>query len=196
MGSMSGATAHGLTRLWTRTERWRPWMVTALALGAIATLWLLRGELKDIDWKALGYPGAFTLSFIGSVSMVLPVPGLATICALSVVLSPLALGLIGAVGETLGELSGYAVGYGGNRVLEDRRLYRKVKGWMERRGMLLVFLVSLVPNPLVDVVGIAAGATRLPLPRFMAAVWAGKSIKGVMVAYTCYYGVNTLPWVN
>ena len=67
---------------------------------------------------------------------------------------------------------------------------------MERRGTLAVFLVSIVPNPFFDIIGIAAGGTRFPLRRFLITVWAGKSLKGLMVAYSCSYGVSLLPWVD
>ena len=67
---------------------------------------------------------------------------------------------------------------------------------MERRGLLLIFLVSVIPNPFFDVVGIAAGGVRFPLRRFMLTVWVGKTLKSMMVAYSCFYGVTLLPWVE
>ena len=67
---------------------------------------------------------------------------------------------------------------------------------MERRGTLVIFVVSLVPNPVFDVVGIAAGATRFPFLRFMLTVLAGKCLKGILVAYACYHGFKLLPWAN
>ena len=39
-----------------------------------------------------GYYGVFMLSFLGSVSMVLPVPGLISMCGLSALLNPILLG--------------------------------------------------------------------------------------------------------
>ncbi|MDP6454901.1 MAG: hypothetical protein QF898_16480, partial [SAR202 cluster bacterium] len=61
---------------------------------------------------------------------------------------------------------------------------------------LVLFLVSAIPNPIVDVVGIAAGSVRYPFLRFMLIVLSGKIIKGLMIAYTCQYGVTLLPWVS
>ena len=126
--------------------------------------------------------------------MLLPVPGLLSICGVSIVLNPAVVGLLGGVGETAGELSGYAVGYGSQGVIARRRFYATVATWMQRRGTLVLFLASAIPNPLFDVVGIAAGATRFPLVRFLAIVWVGKSVKSLMVAYTCFYGIQFLPW--
>ena len=185
--------AGGLAQIWSRTER-RQLVVLAVGLGIIAAVWSLRGFIASA--KLAGYPGVFFLSFLGSVSMVLPVPGLISLCGFSLVLNPFLLGLLAGVGETIGEISGYAVGYGGGSVIEKRRFYPKLKYWMERRGIVVLFVVSLIPNPVFDVVGIAAGSVRFSLPRFLATVWAGKTLKGIMVGYTCFYGISLLPWVD
>ena len=132
--------------------------------------------------------------------MVLPVPALVSVCAVSLVANPVFVGLLGGLGEAVGELTGYAVGFGGRGVVERRGFYDKAEDWMARRGTLVLFLVSLIPNPIFDVVGIAAGATRFPLTRFFVTVWVGKSLKGVMVAYGCYYWLRmllrVLPWLS
>ena len=146
--------------------------------------------------KLVGYPGVFFLSFLGSVTMILPVPGLLSVCGFSTTLSPFLLGILAGIGETLGEISGYAVGYGGGSVVEKHRIYIRLKRWMEQRGILVLFLVSIIPNPIFDLVGIAAGAVKFPILRFLATVWVGKTLKGMMVGYTCFYGLNQLPWVN
>ena len=184
----------GIPRLWTKRERRLPLLALVLGVGIAVTVWSLRGYISGVE--AVGYPGVFFLSFLGSVAMVFPVPGLISVCGASVFLSPLLIGLIAGVGETIGEVSGYAIGYGGGTVVERRRFYPRLKHWMDTRGTLVIFLVSIIPNPVFDVVGIAAGGVRYPFTRFMVIVWVGKTIKGVMVAYTCYYGVTLLPWVE
>ena len=67
---------------------------------------------------------------------------------------------------------------------------------MERRGTIVMFVVSIIPNPLFDLVGVTAGSVRFPLPRFLAAVWAGKTIKNLIVAYFCTDVVTLLPWID
>jgi len=184
----------GLRRLRAGRNRRVQLVVLLAAVAMIVAVWSLRGYIANVE--AVGYPGVFLLSLLGSVSMVLPVPGLISVCGASVLLSPFLIGILAGVGETVGEVSGYAVGYGGGSVVERHRFYTRVKGWMERRGALVIFVVSVVPNPLFDVVGIAAGAVRFPLHRFLAVVLVGKLLKGIMVAYTCHYGVTLLPWVD
>ena len=196
MNSRLGAMVDlpALRRLWSGHDRRIQVAVLLLAVAVIAAVWYFRGYFSSIE--AVGYPAVFLLSLLGSVSMVMPVPGLLSVCSTSVVLDPLLVGVVAGVGETIGEASGYALGFGGGSVVEKHRAYPKVKRWMEERGALVIFAVSVVPNPVFDVVGVAAGAVRYPPVRFFGIVLLGKVLKGVMVAYTCDFGITHLPWVS
>lgn len=165
-----------------------------LGVGFIVGAYFLRDAASGLS--SVGYPGVFLLSLLGSASMVVPIPGLISLCTVSAILNPFTLGVLAGIGETIGEITGYAVGFGGKGLLDKSRLYRWLKQWMERRGGLVIFVVSIVPNPIFDIVGIAAGATRYPLKRFMLIVLVGKILKGLIVAYSCYYGIRLLPWVE
>lgn len=142
----------------------------------------------------LSYPGIFLLSFLGSVSIVVPLPGIVSVCAGGALLTlpPVLVGLVAGLGETLGELSGYLIGFSGRGLVEDRPLYGRLIAWMRRRGPLLLFLVSAIPNPVFDLVGMAAGVLRFPLPWFMGIVFVGKVMKGTYIAYACYLGLEWL----
>ena len=185
-------------RLWLNYQRWLPIAFLLLAVVLAVLVWSLRSYIPPE--KLAGYPGVFFLALFGAVSMVLPVPGLISVCGLSVILNPLALGVLSGLGESLGESSAYAVGYGGDTIFDRFAFYRNlrpiVQGWMEKRGTLVVFLVSVIPNPIVDVVGIAAGSVHFPFRRFLIIVFIGKTIKGLLIAYTCHYSVTLLPWVS
>jgi len=113
----------------------------------------------------------------------------------AVFLNPLLVGLIAGSAESVGELSGYYLGYTGRDVLARSRLYQRLESWMRRRGWLLLFVVSLIPNPIFDVVGIAAGALRYPIWGFLAVVWVGKVLKFLVFAYACNAGADWLTGV-
>ena len=164
----------------------------AAGVAIALTLWMLRDTVSGLE--LVGYPGVLVLSLLGSGGV--PLPALVAVCGLSPALSPLFVGILSGVGEAAGEMTGYAIGYGARGALERRAFYRRIRGWMERRGTLVLFLVSVIPNPFFDVIGIAAGSTRYPLRRFLVTVWAGKTLKGLMVAYACSYGWTLLPWVG
>ena len=183
-----------------RSRSHRRAQVLALVAGlsfviAVTAVFLLKADYSDVEyWKKLGYPGVFVLSILGSGALIFPLPGLVAVCGASgLALNPIVVALLGGIGETLGEMSGYAIGFGGRGAVDQRPLYHKVQRWMQRRGSLVLFLVSLIPNPIFDVVGVAAGGTNFPLPRFLTAVLLGKTLKSLIVAYACLYGVELLP---
>ncbi len=90
--------------------------------------------------EGVGYTGAFLINLIGSASVVVPVPGLAAVCAAaapSVGLNILALGLVGGIGATLGEITGYLAGFGGQSFVQKSRYYGKVQDQVVRRRLRL-----------------------------------------------------------
>ena len=171
-------------------ERRLRWMALGLVVGLVVLAVLARRWLSL--FRVLGYPGIFLLGFFSSASIAMPVPGLASVCAGGSILGlhPLLVGLAGGVGEALGELSGYFAGFGGRGLIEGRGWYQRVSVWVRHRGGLLLFLLSVVPNPLFDIVGIAAGGLRYPLPRFLLIVGVGKILKDTWVAYACALGLE------
>ena len=46
----------------------------------------------------------------------------------------------------------------------------------------IIFLLGIIPNFFFDIGGMVAGATRMPLWRFILAAWLGKSIRLTIVA--------------
>ena len=166
-------------------------LALVFALALIVALWLFSGTIAGL--KSLGYPGIFFISLASSASVLVPAPGLLSICGVSLVLNPILVGLLAGIGEAMGEATGYAVGFGGHGILQGHKFYAKAHDWIERRGTLLIFAASLIPNPIFDVVGVAAGAARFPLLRFLLAVWAGKTLKDLMVAYACSQAAQLLP---
>lgn len=188
-----------MTRIMIRRNRWLPLAFLFVALVLAVLVWTLDDYISAK--QLAGYPGVFFLNLLGAVSMVLPVPGLISVCGGSALdLNPWVLGTLAGVGEALGEWSGYVVGYAGDTVFERFSMYRKLRPrvgkWMEKRGTLVLFLASAIPNPIFDVVGIAAGTVHFPFVRFMAIIFVGKIIKGLMVAHACQGGISLLPWVG
>ncbi len=174
----------------TGRERNLRLLLLLLVLAIVVVVWLLRDWLPDINRQVVGYPAVFLLSLIGSASILLPIPSLAAVCAGGVLLVPLAVGLLAGLAEALGEFSGYGLGYGGRGIVEQQRLYQVACRWMEKRGTLVLFLASVIPNPAFDIIGIAAGGLRFPILRFFLAVWAGKTLKSLGIAYACYFSAD------
>ena len=155
-------------------------LVTAM-LGLSAAIYVFRNSFAQL--AAVGYPGIFLVSLLGNATIILPAPSLFLVFAMGSALPFLLVGLSAGVGEALGELTGYAAGASGRAVIEKRQVYERMRRWMQRRGGLTVFVLSVIPNPLFDLAGIAAGSLRYPLWRFLLFCWLGKTIKTTLVAW-------------
>ncbi len=190
-----------LDRLWSQPERRFQLVALFAALGLVVVVAAFglsnSGSYDEEYWRSIGYPGVLFFSFLGSASVVLPIPGIVAVCgAGGLALNLVAVGLLAGLGETVGEFTGYAIGYGGRGVIEQRSYYQTVQTWMARRGTLVLFLMAAIPNPLFDVVGVAAGATRFSMTRFFVTLIIAKTLKGLAVAYACWQGVKLLPWMD
>jgi membrane protein YqaA with SNARE-associated domain len=97
------------------------------------------------------YFGVFLLSFIGTASIIIPVPYTLIIFTLSLTgqWNSALLIVAGGLGSALGELTGYLLGYFGRRVVSEER-QRKMTYLVrvfDRYGPLAIFVFALTPLP-------------------------------------------------
>jgi membrane protein DedA with SNARE-associated domain len=93
------------------------------------------------------------------------------------VFNPLIVGFVAGMGGALGEISGYLAGFSGQAVIERVDIYDRMVKWMSRNGNLTVLLLAAMPNPFFDLTGIAAGALKMPILRFLFWCLIGVTIK-------------------
>jgi membrane protein YqaA with SNARE-associated domain len=151
-----------------------------MALAITVTLVLFRDHL--VQFASLGYAGLFLIGLLGSATVIFPMPGLALAFGAGSSLNPWLVGLAFGSGAALGEMTGYLAGYGGSAILSDQFFMGRVVTLMRRWGAWMVFALALVPNPAFDIVGVAAGAMRIPVWQFLTAAWAGNVLKATLVA--------------
>ncbi len=149
--------------------------------------------------KSLGYFGVLASAIIGSASMFVPVPGALAGITFGLFLNPIpyvpqqiTIGIVVAAGSAIGELTGYSTGVGGRAVIGNSRIGRLLVTLMRRHGTLTVFCVAAVPNPLINVGGIAAGVAGMSMRRFMTVMLVGKTINYIAVAYIVSSGIDWL----
>jgi len=170
-------------------------------LGALAIFifvgWLyLRFPGFFENLKGYGYLGVFVISLILNATVIIPVSAMAVISSLGGALpSPFLVGLVGGIGAALGEMTGYVAGRAGRDLLAKNRIYVRVEGWVQRWGMVAVFVLSIFPF-LFDIVGIIAGATRMPVWKFFIACLLGRMILYVAVAYIGSALFDFIPWMS
>jgi membrane protein YqaA with SNARE-associated domain len=151
-----------------------------LSVGITVGIILLRDRLTDLS--LYGYPGIFLINLIGNATIILPAPAFAAVFAAGGALNPVLLGVFAGLGSALGEMTGYLAGVGGRSVIENRGLYDRLEAWMRKAGVFAIFVMAAIPNPVFDVGGMVAGALRMPVPRFLIACWAGKTVRMILVA--------------
>jgi uncharacterized membrane protein YdjX (TVP38/TMEM64 family) len=158
---------------------WKTNLVRALVLIAVIalTVFLYLHRYQVSRLQMLGYPGIFLVSLLSNATIILPVPGVLFTSAMGAIFNPYWVALAAGSGATLGEISGYLLGFSGQGVVENKQWYDRISGWMLKYGDLTIFLLALIPNPLFDIAGMVAGALKMPLWRFLIWAWLGKCLK-------------------
>ena len=112
--------------------------------------------------------------------------------AMGSVFHPLGVALAAGMGGALGELSGYLAGFGGSAVVENTAAYARVQPKVQRWGGWAVMALAAIPNPFFDLAGVAAGASKMPVWKFLLYCWIGQTIKMAAFAYA---GSTSLKWL-
>jgi len=153
-------------------------------------------ELGEYLITNYGYFGVVIVSFISSSTLFLPIPisSHLTVFAFSTLLNPYLVGLSAGIGTTLGELTGYAAGYGGQKLVKLREKYTKKLSRLEdlfnKYGFWLIIVFAATPLP-DDLLGIFCGSIKYDLKRFIVSVFIGKTIMFTLIAL---FG-NSLTWL-
>lgn len=132
-----------------------------------------------------GYLGVFIISFIGSVSVIFPIPYTIVIFFLGSVLDPVFVAVSGGLGAAIGEFSGYAIGYSGTKIISEER--RKKMGYMvklfDKYGPASIFFFALTPLP-DDLLFIPLGVMRYPFLKAFIPALLGKTLMTFILAFS------------
>ena len=145
---------------------------------------------KAQEYAALGYPGIFLIALLANATVIVPAPGLAIVFTMGSVFNPLAVALAAGSGAAIGELTGYLAGLSGQIFAERSKAYQLVLPVVQKFGGWAILLLSAIPNPLFDLAGIAAGACKIPVHRFLLFCWFGQLIKMSAFSLAGYYSID------
>lgn len=141
-----------------------------------------------------GYLGVFIINFVSSSTVIFPLPGVASVFLGGALWNPVLIGIFSGLGASLGEVFGYLVGYGGRGLLKswkDGNSWLKgVEDFFHKTGFVTTFIVSLLPIPIFDFIGILAGTLNYPLWKFFLATFLGRLIRNLIIAWS---GSKVLP---
>ncbi len=202
-------TEQQVKRRLSRRELWLGALALVITIGLCAAALLYKDQLMSIGWVArFGLIGVLVAAFVaGSTFSVtaIPVPYYLLVLALPAVvaqqwgiLAPVWVGLLAALGSSLGQLITFMIGYG-SRALSEKvsskisgRFYDQAISWAERHGSLAVFLMSAVFNPLHLPMTIAIATLRYPPHKFFFFCFLGSAVKSLFLAFAGYYGLGSL----
>lgn len=114
------------------------------------------------------------------------------------IMAPIWVGLISALGATLGHIPTFMIGYGSRSLSQkvtekfSSRIYDKIIGWAERHGSWAVFITSAILNPMHLPLTVAFGALRLPPMKWFFFSLLGNAVKGLVLAFCGYFGFTSL----
>ncbi|MBN1147564.1 MAG: VTT domain-containing protein [Anaerolineales bacterium] len=167
-------------------------LIALLAVIAISIyIFSIRDQAEEL--AKYGYPGIFLLSILANATVLLPAPGVLFVFTMGAVFDPFWVAIAAGAGAALGELSGYLAGFSGQAVVENMQYYERLSHWMEahpRLSNLAITVLAFIPNPFFDLAGVAAGALKIPVGRFLFFCVLGKILKMLLFAYA---GAN---WLN
>lgn len=133
------------------------------------------------------YLGVFAISLIGTASIIIPIPYTLLIFSLSTTSNewdPILLTIAGGAGSAIGEMSGYALGYFGRKIVSQER-QRKMTYLVkifDRYGPLAIFVFALTPLP-DDLLYIPLGILRYKFYKAFIPTLIGKLLMIFIIAY-------------
>ena len=195
--------------------------------GIIAVFVVIVYYWQEISrFQNYGYLGLLIIGLLTGFSLPLPVPYMAITFIVGGLLHPALVGASCGLGLGVGGTLLYLTGRGGRRFLpwsnvfafannsstdaphtsRVSRLMSRALRWAriprimdiaQRRGSLVVFLMSAAINPFFVPMAIGMGTLRFRAWKFFLMCWAGQTVKSIGIAYAGYLGLGiVLRWLE
>lgn len=157
-------------------------LILLALLGFSIYVFLNRQQIQRFE--RYGYPGIFLISLLSNFTIIFPVPGVLFTSAMGAVFDPFWVAVTAGLGAALGETSAYLAGSAGKFVVEKKEWYEKIMQAMQKYGVWIILALAVIPNPLFDLAGVAAGVLRIPLWKFLLVCAIGKIVKMLVFSYS------------
>jgi membrane protein YqaA with SNARE-associated domain len=174
----------------------------AVSFGLAALVNVAKNQLH-IDlykFELLAYVSVFVASLIANLTIIAPVPvAVAIMISAAQNFNPVVVALCAAAGGTIGELSGYYAGYWGRKIAISDSIvgYQQVERWIHKYGPWAIMVIAFQPIIPFDMGGLIAGAAKMPIYKFLPALFAGKFPKYVILVYAGLGAIGFLPaWLQ
>lgn len=196
----------------------QPWPKREILLGILAivvttalcvTAIFYKDDLMRVaNMAGYGLLGVLITAFIAGSTIsitAIPVPYMILVFTLPSVLAvqwgilaPIWVGIISALGASLGQLLTFMIGYGSRNLSQritariSNRFYNRAMNWALRHGSWTVFIMSAIFNPIHLPMTIAIAALHFPIHKFFLFSLLGNIVKSLAIAFCGYFGLSSL----
>ncbi len=166
------------------------WVMIGFSIGIAIVIYATRDVVQK--YAEYGYLGVFIISVLGNATLIFPAPSF-TVVAFGAVLNPYFVGILAGCGAAVGEMTGYTLGRGMSPNLDEgttvAALGEKQMQWLrwlrpkfQRWGVIVIFVLAAIPNPIFDMGGILAGMARMAWWKFLLAATLGKTVRFTLLS--------------
>ncbi len=176
-----------------------------LATTVLSILFIIRYWKEIAALQQYGYLGAFIIAFIAGSSIPTPISYMLLTFTFGGIpgMNPALVGLASGMGAGIGGTMVYLLGRGGRGCFPGLRHYsvdqqashslmNRFANLAQRRGSVVVFVMSAMLNPAFAPMAIAMGALRFRLTKFFLMCVAGNLVKAMVISYAGWLGVGSL----
>lgn len=136
--------------------------------------------------KTLGLLGLFIINFVSNASFFISAPAMLTVFAAGNFYSPFLIAPVSSLGAAFGDSLSFLIGHSGRHILNHRLqkhiLFRAIEDFFKAHGGWVLFIFSLVPNPIFDSIGLLAGIMHYSPVKFFMIIFIGRLIRFFFVA--------------
>jgi uncharacterized membrane protein YdjX (TVP38/TMEM64 family) len=160
-------------------------LILSFALAYLLQIYIVKLNLASYTFEPLVYLIVFGITAIVNVS-VLPLPiAVSIMIAAALQWNPVLVALFGSIGASIGECSHYYLGVAGKTMaIPDRVMgYKLIQRWIARYGFWALAFLSFQPILPFEIGGFIAGAVKMPLYKFLPALWIGRFPKYLILIF-------------
>lgn len=136
--------------------------------------------------RSLGLAGLFLINAVSNASLFISAPAFLTVIAGGAIYPPILVGFISSLGAAVGDMVGFMLGLSGrhliNHKLNKKIWFKIINNYFHKYGGWIIFIISFVPNPFFDSMGIIAGVFHYPVWKFFLLVFLGRFIRYFFLA--------------
>lgn len=152
-----------------------------ITVPIVLTLIIIYFSFNATELLEIGFIGEFALGFLSTATVFIPGIAIIPIAQILEITDHAFISIIAiSLGSAIGELSSYFIGIGSKNLI-NKGFNKSQEELLKKYGPFAIFLLSFIPNPFFDAVGIFAGFLKMPIPIYLIATFFGKVLRYALI---------------